>query len=287
MKRHKLQLNLLKFNKGIIKMKELLSIITLTAFILAPLSLNADQTELPADKKEKGLAIAKLADKADIGFENFTVKIKMVLTNKHGKQSTREMKTYTKEGVGDGDQTIIVFETPRDLRGSAVLTYTHKTKSDDQWLYLPALKRVKRIASENKSGSFMGSEFAYEDLASQEVEKYTYEYLKDEKLNGEDCYVINRFPVDKHSGYTKITTWIHKKRHTPEKMVYYDRKEALLKTLNFNSYKQYIDKFWRAAKFEMINHQRGKKTVLEWNGYKFKQTLKANMFTPNGMKKLR
>jgi hypothetical protein len=239
------------------------------------------------DLAKKGLEIAEKADKSDTGFVNFTVNIKMTLTNKQGKQSTREMRTFTKEGVGDGDQAVIVFDTPEDVRGSAVLTYTHKTKTDDQWLYLPAIKRVKRIASRNKSGSFMGSEFAYEDLASQEVEKYTYMYLKDEVLNGEDCYVIDRFPVDKYSGYTKITTWISKKRLTPEKAVYYDRKKALLKTLNFIDYKQYIDKFWRAAKFEMINHQRGKKTVLSWDDYKFKQKIDDKIFTSNGLKRIR
>ncbi len=258
-------------------------IISLTLFLY---SLNAEKP-LPADKVEKGLAIAKLADESDVGFDNFVVNIKMTLTNRHGKNSTRVMKTYTKEGIGDGDKAIIVFETPRDIRGSAVLTYTHKLKSDDQWLYLPALGRVKRIASENKSGSFMGSEFAYEDLASQEVEKYDYAFLKEEKYNDADCYVVDRFPVDKNSGYTKITTWFNKKRLTVEKAVYYDRKDALLKTLVFSNYKQYLDKFWRAEKFDMTNHQKGKKTVLEWTNYKFKQKLKETMFTPNGMKRIR
>jgi hypothetical protein len=258
--------------------------IFIIAFFFA---VHAENEKLPTNPEKKGLAIAEMANKSDVGFENFSVQIKMILTNKLGKQSSRIMKTYTKEGVDDGDKAIIVFETPRDVRGSAVLTYTHKTKSDDQWLYLPALKRVKRIASKNKSGSFMGSEFAYEDLASQEVEKYTYKFIKEEKLNEEDCYVVDSFPVDKYSGYTKITTWIHKKRLTPEKAVYYDRKESLLKTLKFSGYKQFINKYWRASEFEMVNHQKKKKTVLEWSEYKFKQVLKDNMFSPNGMKKLR
>lgn len=248
-----------------------------------PFSIQAK--ELPSDPAEKGLAIAKMADESDTGFKDFVVQIEMKLHNKQGNHSTRLMKTYTLEGVGDGDKSLIVFENPRDVKGSSVLTYTHKTRADDQWLYLPALKRVKRIASRNKSGPFMGSEFAYEDLASQEVEKYTYKFLREEKYNGADCYVIDRFPIDKYSGYTRITTWIHKERLTPEKAIYYDRKKSLLKTLSFVDYKQYINKFWRAGQFIMENHQKNRKTILKWNDYAFQKGLKEKLFSPNGMKR--
>ena len=103
----------------------------------------------------------------------------MILRNAQGEESIRKFNSKTLEVDGDGDKSIFIFEHPRDVEGTAVLTFTHKVGPDDQWLYLPALKRVKRISSDNKSGSFVGSEFAYEDLSSQEIEKYTYKWVED------------------------------------------------------------------------------------------------------------
>ena len=136
--------------------------------VLISISPTAGWSESP---EEKGLAIAVEADRRDIGFSNFTAELLMILRNRHGDESTRHLRSRTLEVDEDGDKTLIIFDRPRDVKGTALLTFSHKQGSDDQWLYLPALKRVKRIASNNKSGPFMGSEFAYEDIASQEVEK--------------------------------------------------------------------------------------------------------------------
>jgi len=174
---------------------------------------------------------------------------------------------------------LTVFHTPRDVRGTALLTYSHTTKPDEQWLYLPALRRVKRIASNNKSGPFMGSEFAYEDLSSQEIEKYKYKYIKDDKVDGLDCFLIERYPVDKNSGYTKQQVWLDKDEYRPRKVDYYDRKGQLLKTFTPSEYKQYLAKFWRAHKMNMLNHQTGKSTDLVWSNFKFKTGLKDGDFT--------
>ncbi|MGD8515231.1 MAG: outer membrane lipoprotein-sorting protein, partial [Granulosicoccaceae bacterium] len=150
--------------------------------------------------QEKGLAIAVEADRRDTGFGDSKAEMKMILRNRHGEESVRDMRVKVLEVKDDGDKSIFVFDRPRDVKGTGLLSYSHKVGNDDQWLYLPALKRVKRISSANKSGSFMGSEFAYEDFASQEVEKYTYKYLRDEPCPGNDkgleCFVIERFPVD-------------------------------------------------------------------------------------------
>ena len=130
--------------------------------------------------EEKGLEIAVEVDRRDTGWGDSRTNMTMTLYNKQGESSIRSMKSSSLEGKDDGDKTIIVFDEPKDVKGTALLTFTHKQGADDQWLYLPALKRVKRIASRNKSGPFVGSEYAYEDLTSQEVEKYSYRYLRDE-----------------------------------------------------------------------------------------------------------
>jgi hypothetical protein len=128
--------------------------------------------------EEKGLAIAVEDDKRDNGFVDYQANMQMILKNRHGEQSVRYIRSKNLEVQGDGDKSLVVFNKPRDVKGTALLNFTHKTGVDDQWLFLPALKRVKRISSANKSGSFMGSEFAYEDVTSQEVEKYTYKAMK-------------------------------------------------------------------------------------------------------------
>ncbi|MEM6723099.1 MAG: outer membrane lipoprotein-sorting protein, partial [Bacteroidota bacterium] len=204
----------------------------------------------------KGLQIAQAADKADEGFESTTVNLKMVLRNKRGQESTRLMTNQTLELTEDGDKSMIVFNSPRDVKGTATLTYTHKEGSDDQWLYLPSIARVKRISSDNKSGPFMGSEFAYEDLSSQEVEKYTYKFLREENKNGDQLQVVERDPVDPKSGYTRQVVWFNQsKGYRLEMIEFYDRKNALLKTLKYRDYKQYLGKHWRAQEMYMVNHQ--------------------------------
>ena len=153
--------------------------------------------------QQKGLAIALEAQKRDTGWADQKAEMVMLLRNSQGEETQRELRLMTLEVVGDGDKSMSVFDTPMDVKGTAFLSHTHVKEADDQWLYLPALKRVKRISSNNKSGPFMGSEFAYEDISSQEVEKYTYEWLRDEKINGHDTFVMIRYPTYEHSGYSK------------------------------------------------------------------------------------
>jgi outer membrane lipoprotein-sorting protein len=231
------------------------------------------------EAEDKGLEIAKEADRRDEGFGDSKSRMVMILRNKRGQESKRELEIRTLEVKGDGDKSLTVFHTPRDVRGTALLTFSHGVDSDEQWLYLPALRRVKRIASNNQSGPFMGSEFAYEDLSSQEVDKYTYKYLKDEKIEGVDCFLIEQYPVRKDSGYTRLQTWIDKDEYRVRKIDFYDRKGALLKTLTPSDYKQYLGNHWRANKMNMVNHQTGKSTELIWSEFEFKTGLEDDDFT--------
>ncbi len=234
-----------------------------------------------------GLAIAVESDKRDKGFGDFTADLTMILKNRHGETSERYIRNKTLEIIGDGDKTLSIFDKPRDVKGTAFLSFSHKEGADDQWLYLPALKRVKKISSNNKSGPFMGSEFAFEDLSSQEVEKYTYKYLGDDVLDGINCFMLERDPVDPKSGYTVQIVWIDKEDYKPLKVDYYDRKSSLLKTLTFSNYKQYLDKYWRASEMNMVNHQTGKSTQLIWSDYKFATGLTERDFDKNSLKRAR
>ncbi len=235
----------------------------------------------------KGLAIAIAADKRDTGFETQTADLIMTLRNRQGQESTRYIRTRTLEVEGDGDKTLSIFDRPADIKKTAVLTYSHGLEPDDQWLYLPALKRVKRINSRNKSGPFVGSEFAFEDLGSQEVEKYSYKYLRDEACGEWQCYVVERYPEYEYSGYTRQIAWIDQAEYRIVKVEFYDRKNALLKTLTYSGYKEYIDYYWRPDEMFMENHQTGKTTTLQWANYKFKTKVTERDFNPNALPRLR
>ena len=246
-------------------------------------------TTLPATAgtaAEKGLAIAVEADKRDTGWGDATANMRMVLRNKSGKKSIREMRIRTIEVDGAGDKSLIIFDTPKDVKGTALLTFSHKTGSDDQWIYLPALKRVKRIASRNKTGPFMGSEFAYEDMTPPEVAKYTYKYLRDEVLDGKDCFVVERYPVDKNSGYSRQVVWVDKAEYRPWKIDFYDRKNYHLKTLRARDYQQYLGKYWRPHKSLMVNNQTGKSTLLSYQDYQFGTGLSESDFNKGKLRDL-
>lgn len=237
--------------------------------------------------EEQGLAIAVEADRRDLGWQDSKASLTMVLRNKQGDESIRYIRVSNLEVHDDGDKGLTIFDEPRDVKGTAFLNFTHRTGPDDQWLYLPALKRVKRISSKNKSGPFMGSEFAYEDISSDEVEKYTYKYLRDEVYEGMDCFVFERYPTDKNSGYTRQVVWMDKSEYRPQKINFYDRKNAPLKTLTYKGYQQYLDQYWRADEFYMVNHQTGKTTLLTWRDYQFRAGLTDRDFDRNSLKRAR
>ena len=247
-------------------------------------------TAAQSPEEEKGLEISQEADRRDQGFGDSAAVLEMILKNASGQTSTRELRLNTLEVAdeGDGDKVLSVIESPPDVRGTALLTYTHIGEPDDQWLYLPALKRVKRISSANKSGPFLGSEFAYEDLASQEVAKYTHRYLRDEPCGeGLQCFVIERVPVYKDSGYTRQLTWIDHDEYRFWKVDFYDRKNDLLKTLTFSDYRQYLDQYWRALILDMHNHQTGKSTRLSYTDLRFRIGLTEADFTRNALRRSR
>jgi len=226
-------------------------------------------------------------DARDTGWGDSKANMVMILRNKHGQKSKRKIRIRSLEVPGDGDKSMSVFDSPRDVKGTAFLSFTHALKPDDQWLYLPALKRVKRISSANKSGKFMGSEFAYEDLTSQEVAKYRYKYLRDESVEGRNTMVVERYPQYKHSGYKRQVVWVDTAMWQPLKLVFYDRKNSLLKTLVLSGHRRYLDKYWRPHFMSMVNHQTGKSTDLKWSDYEFATGLNDRHFDRNALKRAR
>ena len=133
----------------------------------------------------------------------------------------------------------------------------------------------------------MGSEFAYEDLSSDEVEKYSYKFLKEDTYNGEKVLLVEQYPVDPKSGYQKrIAYYNPNKNYRFEKMEFFDRKGSLLKTLTYHDYKAYLGKHQRAGRFYMVNHQTGKETELFFEDYKFKTGLQESDFNQTTLQRI-
>ncbi|MDW3094283.1 MAG: outer membrane lipoprotein-sorting protein [Gammaproteobacteria bacterium] len=240
------------------------------------------------DIEKKGFDIAARSDRSDRGFSDSIVKLKMTLRNAAGKESSRslEIKTFEVQDENIGDKSLVVFDSPRDIKGTALLSHAQILDPDDQWLFLPALKRVKRISSTNKSGPFVGSEFAFEDFTSTELNKYSYKWLRSESCGEFTCDVVERYPRYENSGYTRQISWVDQSVYQVRKLDFYDRKNSLLKTLELNDYREYQDGIWRSHTFIMRNHQTGKSTDLIYSDYKFKTGLTENDFVKGILKRV-
>jgi outer membrane lipoprotein-sorting protein len=239
------------------------------------------------DPAEKGLAVVRERKARDAGWGDMKADMVMTLRNAAGKTNSRKIRSQALEMADDGDLSLAIFDHPLDIKGTSFLTHTHILEPDEQWLYLPALKRVKRINAKTRSGPFMGSEFAYEDMSSFEVEKYDFEFLRDERLGDVECYVSQSQPRDPHSGYSRMVSWIDKQDFKVLKVDYYDRRGELLKTLQASDYSLYEDRFWRASTVRMVNHQTGKSTDIDWDNFQFGTGLSAGDFDKNSLKRAR
>ena len=256
-------------------------IISIVLVSLLPLTTNA------LTLAEKDLQVAQEVDQRDSGFVDLATKVTMVLKDKSGRENKRELRIKTLEMESDGDKTLTIFDSPKDQKGVALLSHSHKVKDDDQWLYLPSICRVKRIVAQNRSGPFVGSEFAYEDINTPEIERFTYKYLGEEPCGEVTCIKYERFPIDRFSGYSKNVIWVQKNEMRYAKIDYYDRKESLLKSLNFFNYKRYLDRFWRPDYIEMVNHQTGNSTRLLFRDREFGVGLNESDFSENQLKRVK
>ncbi len=247
---------------------------TLTA---QPLQAN---TAAP-DNTERGREIAHSVDRHDAGFEDYIVTGKMTVKRPGGISASREFEMNTLELRDDGDKRLVVFSQPRDLAGFVSLTHTHPSAPDDQWIFLPATHRAKRLASRDKTGSFAGSEFAYEDIATWELSNYDYEFIKDEPCGEPEttCHTIANIPKYTYSGYEKLVETIDPRIWQPVRIVYYDRQGRELKRLQFFDYQQFEGKHWRPGRIVMTNAHDGSESEIVWHDYRFKTGLRESDLT--------
>ena len=241
-----------------------------------------------ATAEEQGFEIAARSDRSDLGFGDSRVELRMILRNAAGQESTRTLEIATLEKADEsvGDKSLVLFDTPRDIEGTALLSHAKILDPDDQWLYLPALKRVKRISSSNKSGPFVGSEFAFEDFTAIELNKFDYTWIGAEACGDLTCDVLERTPRYENSGYTKQVSWVDQTDFQIRKVEFYDRRGDLLKVLELSDYREYAG-IWRAHRLSMSNVQTNKQTDLLYGDYEFKTGLAENDFVKGRLSRLR
>jgi len=251
-------------------------VLLVLASILFPLSAHAEMR--PPSPGIEAIDIERKADEMQAGYIGESRKMTLTLINADGQESQRKLDFWGFEEPDRHDKTIVKFTFPPDIKGTALLTYENGAEDDDQWLYLPSLKRAKRIASSNKSGSFVGSEFAYEDLVVRQFEKYNFKYMGDDTVDGKDCFVIERTPKNQTSGYSKILRWRYKDNYQEAKSEYYDRKGELLKVRSLEGH-HLVDGFWRSTKITVKNMQTRKASTLAFDDIKLKLKQDESLFS--------
>jgi len=231
-----------------------------------------------------GYEVAVLAHDRDDG-DNSTSDMKMILIDKAGNKRVRDVKTFNKD-KGDDRLQIMFFMAPADVKETAFLTYDYddSARDDDQWLYLPELRKVKRIASSDKSAPFMGSDFSYSDMTSRNVDDYTHKIMKETKVGGHKVWQILVTPktekVIEETGYTKSIVFIRQDNYVTVQALNYVREGKKLKYMKVTGL-ELIGKIWTITKMQMVT-KKGKKTlhktVFEFSDIKYDQDLKESFF---------
>ncbi len=209
----------------------------------------------------------------------------MTLVDSKGKERTRSLDQRL-ASFGGVDKKIMVFQSPADVRGTSFMnwSYAEAGKGDDQWIYMPALKRVKRITSDGKGGSFMGSDFSYDDLGARHPSVDSHVVLGSEILAGEECWMIESKPKGAGDSYSRTVSWISKNRLVGFKRDYYDKKGGLLKTLSVLETKP-MGSYLMITRTEMHNVQTSHRTRMEFTAIKLDTGIADEQFSERAMTK--
>lgn len=238
-----------------------------------------------ANAQEKKLTGREIIDKAyniPTG-DDQTSDLTMTLINKSGSERIRKIKQFTKD-FGEVEKSIMFFTAPADVKNTSFMnwSYDDPDKSDDQWIYLPALKKVKRISSDSKSDYFMGSDFTYDDLGDRKLDDDTHTLLREETIDGVDYYVVQSIPKDEDYMYSKTVTWIRQDNFIGLKKEFYDEDGELLKTLKIKKFEK-ISGFLIITHSEMENVQKNHRTTIQLSNIKINTGIPSSKFTERMM----
>ena len=211
-----------------------------------------------------------------------TSDLTMTLINKSGDQRVRKIKQFTKD-LGDLEKSIMFFVSPADVKNTSFMNWTYDSdQSDDQWIYLPALKKTKRISSDSKSDYFMGSDFTYDDLGDRKLEDDTHKLLREETMDGKECYVIESLSKDEDYMYSKTVVWVNKSNFIGVQKEFYDEDEDLLKVLAIKEVEE-ISGIWVITNSEMKNVQKNHRTTMVLNNIQINTGMSESKFSERMM----
>ena len=209
----------------------------------------------------------------------------MTIENSRGNQRVRKIKQFVKT-VKNGEKKIMYFLSPADVKNTSFMTWSYDdaSKSDDQWIYLPALKKVKRISSDSKGDYFMGSDFTYDDLGDRHPLDDTHTILREESIKGKETIVIESVPKDEEYMYARTVTWVVKDSWIGLKKEFYDEDDELLKILTVDDQQSFKDVII-LTKVKMKNVQRNQFTIMEFSDVQIDTGIPNNKFTERMMKR--
>lgn len=227
-----------------------------------------DQPEFDtANKEAYGKQLAFYWDEFDRGWRDEVSKGTMTLFDADGDSVRRSFMRMALEKHDEGDKFITKFLSPAEIKGVAALTHENPGSSDDNWLYLPANKRVRRVSGANNTASFQGTEFTYEDLSSLDPREYDWRFLREDDLDVDGApqpvFVLEGVPTYADTGYSRIEVFVHREHWRQERIAYFDKAGQHLKTRDAGDWREMHGRFWRAHRIEMTNHLTGKRTLLE------------------------
>ncbi len=253
-------------------MKTIKIIIVATIVMIAGFSANAQLT---------GTQIIDKTYNRPTG-DDQTSLLTMTLTNKSGQNRVRKIQQFSKD-LGSEEKSVMFFQTPADVKNTSFMNWSYDSdKSDDQWIYLPALKKVKRISSDSKSDYFMGSDFTYDDLGDRKLGADDHKLLKEETINDQVCYVVESISKDEDYMYSKTRTWINKATFVGVKKEFYDEDDELLKILSITKVEK-LSGFYVIMNSEMKNVQKNHSTTMTLSNVKVNTGISASKFTERMM----
>lgn len=253
----------------------LFATVSMPVFALDVDSIEARQVAVNLDEREDG--------------DDAIQDLEMILINKRGQKRVRKVINYRKD-YGKDDKSVMFFLEPADVKNTGFLSwnYDDESKDDDQWLYLPALKKVRRISSSKKADYFMGTDFTYNDMGDRDINDYNYKHLEPEVINGIECYHLERLPKDKdvmkETGYGRAEIWIRPDNWVMMKAVFYDTKLKLLKELTTSDIEE-IDGIWTTKTWKMDNIQKKHQTIFNFSNIRYNTGLDDDIFSQRRLTK--
>jgi hypothetical protein len=247
-----------------------MSITVLMSLMIIPLGMSQSAEEI----EKKALE--------NMSFSSMEMKATLKIYDSKGRERVRQINTISGE-FGDAEKTVIRFTSPPDIKGTAMLIHDYDSKDDDMWIYLPALRKTRRIVSNEKSKSFMGSEFSNADMSKPNSGDFTHKILGTEEYQSNTCWKIESRCKDEDKedmyGYSRKVTWITKDKYLSLKIAYYDYNDDLLKVQTLKEYKKQSNGKYFAYKMEVVNKQNQRKSTMTINEFKLGSTKPESYFS--------